>query len=172
MSHPTLKDIFVLSAKVVSKASAKTITIGTAESCTGGLIGAAITSISGSSACFHGGIIAYDNRIKQENLGVQKATLEGYGAVSSQTAKAMAEGAIRTLSVDMAVSVTGIAGPGGGTEEKPVGTVWIGFAFKEKKDAGSILSTAELFKFGDIGRNKIRDITCYEALKTLTTALN
>ena len=87
-----------------------------------------------------------------------------YGAVSREVALAMAMGAIKTLNVDMAVSVTGIAGPGGGSEEKPVGTVWMGLAMQGD-------TSTKLFQFGDIGRNKVRDVTCYETLKALTAAL-
>jgi PncC family amidohydrolase len=166
MTHPTLKDIFVLSEEVIKLATAKGVRIATAESCTGGLIGAAITSIPGSSTPFKGGIIAYDNAVKTKLLGVSPSVLGKYGAVSKKTAIRMAAGAIERLDVDIAVSVTGVAGPGGGSEEKPVGTVWMGLAQKGQTP------TATLFNFGDIGRNKVRDVTCYEALKALKTVLS
>jgi len=102
--------------------------IGTAESCTGGLIGHRLTEISGSSAYVRGGIIAYSNEIKQAILGVSGQTLMDHGAVSEPVAAAMAQGARRVLDVDLAVSVTGIAGPGGGTVSKPVGLTYIGAA--------------------------------------------
>lgn len=165
MSAVTLKDIFSLAREVVTLATDKEVRIGTAESCTGGLVGAAITSIPGSSTPFKGGIIAYDNSIKISHLGVGEDVLADQGAVSEAVAKAMADGAIAALNIDLAVSVTGIAGPGGGTGEKPVGTVWIGLA-KKGKD-----TTATLHNFGDMGRNKVRDVTCFETLKALRHAL-
>lgn len=103
-------------------------TCGTAESCTGGGIGSAITAVPGSSAVFMGGVISYDNSVKQGVLGVSPETLATVGAVSSETAEQMAVGARKLLKVDYAVSVTGIAGPDGGSAEKPVGLVWFGIA--------------------------------------------
>lgn len=105
---------------------AKKLTLSTAESCTGGLIGAALTSIPGSSQWFRGGIIAYDNRIKISLLEVPEGILEKYGAVSEEVVLAMAEGAAKKLNTDCSIAVSGIAGPDGGTEEKPVGLVFIG----------------------------------------------
>ncbi len=163
----TLKDIFSEAQKLIDLASEKNVTIATAESCTGGLIGAAITSISGSSKPFKGGIIAYDNSVKTKLLGVSPSVLGKYGAVSQKTAERMAAGVIERLGVDMAVSVTGIAGPGGGSEDKPVGTVWMGLAVKTDDN---ITIKTTLHSFGDIGRNKVRDVTCYEALKALVEA--
>lgn len=163
----TLKDIFSEAQKLIDLASEKNVTIATAESCTGGLIGAAITSISGSSKPFKGGIIAYDNSVKTKLLGVSPSVLGKYGAVSQKTAERMAAGVIERLGVDMAVSVTGIAGPGGGSEDKPVGTVWMGLAVKTDDN---ITIKTTLYSFGDIGRNKVRDVTCYEALKALVEA--
>ena len=160
----TLKDIFAEAQTLITVASKKNITIATAESCTGGLIGAAITSIPGSSKPFKGGIIAYDNKVKAKLLGVPAGMIHKYGAVSREVARAMATGAIETLNVDMAVSVTGIAGPGGGSEDKPIGTVWMALAIRSGDD---IRVETQLHRFGDIGRNKVRDVTCYEALKAL-----
>lgn len=164
----TLKDIFSEAQKLIDIASEKNITIATAESCTGGLIGAAITSIPGSSTPFKGGIIVYDNKVKHKMLGVPPGMIAKYGAVSREVARAMAKGAVEALNVDIAVSVTGIAGPGGGSEDKPIGTVWMGLAVKVE---GKIEVTTKLHKFGDIGRNKVRDMTCYEALKALSAAV-
>ncbi|PJF41209.1 MAG: CinA family protein [Chloroflexi bacterium] len=103
-------------------------TIGCAESCTGGLVSHRITNIPGSSAYMMGGIVAYDYGIKQRVLGVQEATLVAYGAVSAETAGEMAQGALRVLDVDVAIAITGIAGPGGATPGKPVGLTYIGIA--------------------------------------------
>jgi len=103
-------------------------TVGTAESCTGGLIAHLLTEVPGSSAYVMGGIVAYANNIKEQVLGVPAAMLIQYGAVSEQVAIAMAEGARRALRVDYALSVTGVAGPGGGTPEKPVGLIYVAVA--------------------------------------------
>ena len=114
--------------KLVKRLAELGRTCGTAESCTGGGIGSAITSVAGSSAVFMGGIISYDNSVKQNVLGVSPETLATVGAVSPETAEQMAVGVRKLLKVDYAVSVTGIAGPGGGSAEKPVGLVWFGIA--------------------------------------------
>ncbi|WP_127010212.1 competence/damage-inducible protein A [Veillonella sp. CHU594] len=102
------------------------ITIGTAESCTGGLVGKILTDLGGSSGYYQGGIISYANAVKEQVLGVSSETLATYGAVSEETAKEMVEGVFRVLRTDYAIATTGIAGPGGGSQEKPVGLVYIG----------------------------------------------
>ncbi len=106
----------------------RNLTIGTAESCTGGYIAHQITRIPGSSSYFKGSIISYSNEVKQNELGVTSSILEKYGAVSEQTVQQMAEGLRKKLNVDIAIACSGIAGPEGGTTEKPVGTVWIAYA--------------------------------------------
>lgn len=106
------------------------LTVSTAESCTGGMIAAAITDISGASEFFGMGAVTYSNDAKMKLLGVKKQTLDKYGAVSEQTACEMAEGVLKLSGADVAVSVTGIAGPTGGTKEKPVGLVFIGISGK------------------------------------------
>lgn len=110
---------------------ARGLTLATAESCTGGLIAAALTAIPGSSAVVTRGYVTYSNEAKAEELGVPEAVLDSVGAVSEETARAMAEGARRRAGVDLAVSCTGIAGPGGATPSKPVGLVYIGAAAKD-----------------------------------------
>jgi nicotinamide-nucleotide amidase len=110
---------------VLDEARARGLSLGTAESCTGGLVAARLTSAPGSSDVFRGGIVAYDNDVKVERLGVPSAILATHGAVSADTAAAMAQGAREALGADMAVSDTGIAGPGGATPEKPVGLVYL-----------------------------------------------
>ncbi|ACT91725.1 competence/damage-inducible protein A [Dyadobacter fermentans] len=107
-------------------------TVGTAESCTGGYVANQITSVSGSSRYYEGSVVSYSNAVKMSVLGVSPATLEAFGAVSEQTAREMAEGARRVLNTTFAISTTGIAGPDGGTPEKPVGTVWIACATPEE----------------------------------------
>ena len=109
---------------VLEQCRARGLTLGTAESCTGGLVAARLTSVPGSSDVFHGGVVAYDNTMKEALLGVPADLLASHGAVSAEVAGAMAHGARERLGVDVAVSVTGVAGPGGGTPEKPVGLVF------------------------------------------------
>ena len=111
---------------------ARKMTLSTAESCTGGSIAALITSVPGSSAYFKGGIVAYSNEVKENLLHVSPETLEKYGAVSRETVMEMVTGAMKTLKTDCAVATSGIAGPGGGTLEKPVGTIWIAVAYKDE----------------------------------------
>jgi nicotinamide-nucleotide amidase len=117
-----------LAAIVLDRARANRLRIGTAESCTGGLVGGRLTAIAGSSDVFTGGVICYSNELKISLLGVSPALIAADGAVSETVACAMALGAVRALGVDLAVSVTGIAGPGGGSDAKPVGTVWLAVA--------------------------------------------
>ena len=122
-----------LSSDVIKILQGKTL--ATAESCTGGGIGAALTAVPGSSAVYKGGIISYTNEVKEKLLGVPAEMLEAYGAVSAPVAQTMAEGARKTLQTDIAVSVTGLAGPGGDEYGNPVGTVFIGYADANKSYA-------------------------------------
>ena len=140
-----------IAEKLVRALTEKRMTCATAESCTGGGVGYTITGVSGASAVFWGGVISYDNSVKRDVLGVPEEVLATKGAVSPECAAAMAEGARRLLKTDLAVSLTGIAGPGGGSAEKPVGLVWFGLASKDgtitgKKvfpgDRGSVRSAA------------------------------
>jgi nicotinamide-nucleotide amidase len=104
-----------------------------AESCTGGWIGKALTDLAGSSAWYLGGVVTYSNALKQSLLGVEVATLAAHGAVSEATVREMASGALLRLGSDLALAVTGIAGPDGGQPDKPVGTVWFGWAWYERQ---------------------------------------
>ena len=137
-------------------------TLAVAESCTGGLIGHDITTVSGSSDYFLGGIIAYSNRIKIEKLNVDKKSLDINGAVSEIVACQMAEGVRKSFGADVAVSVTGIAGPNGGTGDKPVGTVFIGISTKDS-------ISAERFLFAG-NRVDIQQQTTKAALMLLVSA--
>ena len=121
-------DINALAQTVGDSLQEKGLTLAVAESCTGGLLGTLITNTPGSSAYFEGGIIAYSDKVKQQVLRVPKATLEQHGAVSAETAIAMAHGARTLLQTDLALATTGIAGPSGGTSEKPVGLVFVALA--------------------------------------------
>ncbi len=127
--------------------------MATAESCTGGNIAHEITLVPGSSAYFLGGMVTYSNELKQELLGVSKASLQQHGAVSEQVVREMAEGAVRNTGADYALSVSGVAGPDGGSDEKPVGTVWIALAGKEG------LIEAEKFSFGRLREQNIKRAT-------------
>ena len=119
-----------LAETVVSMCREQNLHIATAESCTGGMIGAMLTTLAGVSDVFEGGILAYQNRVKQTLLDVNEQILLTEGAVSAACAQAMAQGAQKALHVDLAIAVTGIAGPGGGTPTKPVGLVYIAIAVK------------------------------------------
>jgi nicotinamide-nucleotide amidase len=114
-----------LAAAVIDALKARGKTLAVAESCTGGMVGARVTAVPGASAVFVGGVVGYDDNVKREQLGVPSEVLEQHGAVSEEAARAMAAGAARVFKTSCAVAVTGIAGPGGGTPEKPVGTVWL-----------------------------------------------
>ena len=128
---PTYAELTTLSQEVGAALLAAQLTCATAESCTGGLVGHLLTEISGSSAYFLGGAIVYANEIKAHVLGVEQQTLDTDGAVSYATAKQMATGALRLYGVDVAVAITGIAGPGGGSPTKPVGLVFVHVAARD-----------------------------------------
>jgi nicotinamide-nucleotide amidase len=153
--------IVSLSQSIISDFSRNKLMVATAESCTGGLIAGALTDISGSSAVVDRGFVTYSNTAKMEMLGVQEATLAAYGAVSRETALQMVHGALFRSRADIAVAVTGIAGPGGGSAEKPVGLVHL--AAKSRR--GDILHHE--MRYGDIGRDQVRIATVKTALEML-----
>lgn len=126
----------------------RNLTIATAESCTGGFVAHKLTSVAGSSAYYWGSVIAYDNQVKIKQLGVSEATLKAHGAVSEQTVIEMVKGAITLLETDIAVATSGIAGPGGGSEEKPVGTIWIAVGNKDRIQT----------KLVKAGKNRLKNI--------------
>ena len=147
-------------------ASCRTIglTVATAESCTGGLFEALITAIPGSSVVFERGFVTYSNAAKIECLGVSPRILEDFGAVSGEAARAMADGALAHSSADMTLSVTGIAGPGGGSPGKPVGLVHFGLA----RRGGAIVGVEK--RFGDLGRDGVRSAAIAMAIELLLEA--
>lgn len=149
--------IIALAERINHTLIARKQMIVTAESCTGGLIAGALTDVPGSSAAVFGGYITYANEAKSGMIGVDRDLIRQHGAVSEQVARAMAEGALKTSGAAVAIAVTGIAGPGGGTEGKPVGLVHFAYADANK--------TVHLEKrFGDLGRQAVRDETVKTAL--------
>jgi nicotinamide-nucleotide amidase len=156
-------DLVQVAAGLLAAARARNIKIASAESCTGGLIAALLTEIAGSSDVFDRGFVTYSNQAKEEMLGVPGAMIRQHGAVSESVARAMAEGAIRQSRAQLAVAVTGIAGPGGGTNEKPVGLVHIAAA-----RAGEATLHREC-RFGDVGRSEVRLATIKVALEMLAS---
>lgn len=153
-----------LATSLLAAAKAKGVMVATAESCTGGLISGAITDIAGSSAIFDRGFVTYTNAAKQAMLGVRPETLEAVGAVSEDVAREMAEGALMRSEAGLAVSVTGIAGPGG-SDFKPEGRVCFGLAQTGKA------TVTETVEFGPLGRDKVRQATVEHALTLLLSAL-
>ena len=150
--------------ELLDTARARNIRIVTAESCTGGLIAGLLTEIPGSSDVVERGFITYSDDAKRESLGVPADLLRKHGAVSEEVARAMAEGALRHSHAQLAIAVTGIAGPGGGSAEKPVGLVYVAVA-----DAHG--TSAHEYRFGDIGRTEVRLSTVEEALLLLRARL-
>jgi nicotinamide-nucleotide amidase len=147
--------------RLLALARARGLKIATAESCTGGLVAGALTEIPGSSDVVERGFVTYSNEAKHEMLGVPLATLNKFGAVSRQTAEAMARGALKHSDAHLAVAITGIAGPGGATPGKPVGLVHLAAAAR----GGRLVHRAK--KFGVIGRRKVRQKSVDEALAML-----
>jgi len=158
-------EIIQLAADTLQMARDKSFHLATAESCTGGLIMAALTEIAGSSDVVDRGFITYTNRAKMDVLGVSAETLRIGGAVTKETAIAMAKGALKKSSATLAVSVTGIAGPGGSSAEKPVGLVHMACANRN----GETLHERHLF--GDIGRGKVREATVIAGLRLFQRAI-
>ena len=150
-----------LCERLVSLLKEKGLTLSCAESCTGGLISKSITDVSGCSSVFYGGVVSYDNSVKERILGVKSDTLSTYGAVSYQTAMEMAQGVKSALNTDIGISTTGIAGPGGGTPEKPVGTVFLGFSYK------GITESVLLSIDSSLSRDEIRHSALYQILTLL-----
>ncbi len=158
-------ELLELAAQAGARLQARGLVLASAESCTGGLIAGAITAIAGSSGWFDRGFVTYSDGAKQEMLGVPAAVLAGYGAVSEAVARAMAEGALAKCAADLAVAVTGIAGPGGGTAAKPVGMVCFGWALRGRPTAVGTMQFP-----GD--RAAIRALTVRHALEGILNSLD
>ena len=157
-----MENIDELASRVIEIFREKGLSLAFAESCTGGMIAETITNVAGASDIFYGSAVTYVNSAKEHILGVARETLEKHGAVSSECAEEMACGARRVYGADVAMSVTGIAGPGGGSEAKPVGTVWFGLATKDG---------AETFRRRfDGDRAAVRRQTVEEVLRRLAEA--
>ncbi|MFC3072776.1 CinA family protein [Shinella pollutisoli] len=159
-------DIEQTARAIVAGFAARGLTIATAESCTAGLIAGAITEIAGSSAVFDRGFVTYSNAAKEEMIGVSAGTLRAHGAVSRPTAIEMAEGALRRSRASVSVAVTGIAGPGGGSPEKPVGLVHLAAARKGHR------TLHREMRYGDLGRSAVRLATIRTALEMLVELSN
>ena len=151
---------------LIETARAKGLMIATAESCTGGLVAASFTAIAGSSAVFERGFVTYSNEAKTEMLGVPADLIAAHGAVDEAVARAMAEGALTHSRADVAVSITGVAGPAGGSADKPVGLVHFAVAWK-----GGPTRHVER-RFGDIGRGQVQAESVLQALALLREAVN
>ena len=158
------QDLVGRAAALLDRCRAAGLRIAAAESCTGGLVAGLLTEIPGSSAVVERGFVVYSNEAKTEALGVPAALIEAHGAVSEATARAMAEGALRASRADIAVSVTGIAGPDGGTAAKPVGLVWFACA---RRGAPTV---AREERFGAVGRSGVRLASVRTALALLEEA--
>lgn len=152
-----------LTLQVADLLNKKKLQLATAESCTGGLIAAACTDLAGSSVWFERGFVSYSNAAKTELLGVPADLIESHGAVSEPVARAMVEGALRHSRAQVAVAVTGVAGPGGGSPDKPVGTVWFGWA-----TPGGVVTDKRCF---DGDRQQVREATVQHALLRLKQLL-
>ncbi len=157
------EDIEARAREVVEANIAAGRTIALAESCTGGLVAGAITEIAGSSAVLDRGFVTYSNEAKMQMLGVPGDIIETFGAVSIACAWAMAHGALKRSNADVAVAVSGVAGPGGGTLHKPVGTVVFARAFRDQHGAPE----GEIYRYGDIGRAEVRRQAVLCALELL-----
>jgi nicotinamide-nucleotide amidase len=155
------RELGAAAKRVLDVCRARGLMIATAESCTGGLVAAALTEIAGSSDVVDSGFVTYSNAAKEAMLGVPAATLKRYGAVSAETATAMAAGALKHSDADLSVAITGIAGPGGGSKQKPVGLVHFAAASREGKRLRRRLL------FGKIGRRRVRERSVAQALALL-----
>lgn len=161
-----MSNVLGLAEEVIKLYAAQGLMIATAESCTGGLIAGTLTDIAGSSAVVDRGFVTYSNEAKMDMLGVLESTLNSHGAVSEETAREMVQGALGNSDADVTVAVTGIAGPGGGTEDKPVGLVYLAIATDDK------LNVHKLLLKESNSRSEIREATVKQALLELLSIVN
>ena len=154
--------IDIITECVVKYMLKNSVSMSTAESCTGGMVAEAVTAVAGSSGMFFGGVCTYTEEIKMKVLGVSKETLERYSVYSEETASEMSLGAQRLFGTDCSVGITGLAGPGGGTEEKPVGTVYVSARYKERETVRELRLYEE---YERLDRESIRRITTMKALQ-------
>jgi len=166
MTAPTDVDLQQLARSVGERLQARAGTLVTAESCTGGWIAKACTDVAGSSRWFQGGVVAYSNPLKVAFLDVPEGLLEQHGAVSEPVVRAMAAGALARTSSTLAVAVSGVAGPDGGTVDKPVGTVWLAWAWREQDGSSRTETRRERFPGG---RDEVRRWAVRSALERLLT---
>jgi len=157
-------NLIALAENVNALSREHAVMIATAESCTAGIVAGALTEIAGASSVLDRGFVTYSNEAKQEMLGVEKSLIETHGAVSEEVARAMALGALERSNAGLAVSITGIAGPGGATASKPVGLVWFGVARKGQ----TVRCVRETF--GELGRSQVRERAALAALGLLKDA--
>ncbi len=159
-----MENIKLLAQRLVAELVSRGLTLSTAESCTGGAVAAAVTGVAGCSAVFKGSVVAYSNEVKARVLGVESSTLEAHGAVSEATVREMVAGVRALVGSDCAVATSGIAGPGGGSPDKPVGTVWVAV------DVCGKVKTC-LLRLDDEGRAKNIEKTVGEVLLLLCNEL-
>lgn len=159
-------DLMARAATILDRCRARRLRIVAAESCTGGLVAALFTEIAGSSDVFERGFVVYSNVAKVQNLGVSEAVLDACGAVSPEVARAMADGALTHSGADISIAITGVAGPGGGSPQKPVGLV----QFACGRRMGAIRNVEK--RFGDIGRGAVRMASVETALEMIDGAID
>ncbi len=161
------EDIKLLAEQAVSSLKEKHLTVGCAESCTGGLLASAITSVSGASRIFECGVVSYSERIKSELLDMTREFIDKFDVVSAEVARAMANGIIKLSGCDVGIGITGIAGPSGGTEDKPIGTIFVSIIYNGRE----ITKNLKLYELGKLDRDENRLLTVSYALKGITDIL-
>ncbi len=167
MKNEYLNNATKLASEAVKMLKLLGLTVGCAESCTGGLLAGAITSVSGASDVFECGVVSYSERIKAELLGMTQEFIDAHGVVSAEVAFAMAKGIIELSGCNVGVGITGIAGPGGGTNEQPIGTIYVSVVYGDK----DITKDLKLYEEGSFDRNTNRDLTVAYALESIVDIL-
>lgn len=162
-----IQDIKNAAEKAVAALKARGLTVGCAESCTGGMLAGAITAVSGASDVFECGVVSYSERIKTRLLNMTQEFIDTYGVVSAEVARSMAKGIMSLSGCDVGVGITGIAGPSGGTDEQPVGTIYVSIIYNDKE----ITRNLELYKLGDLDRSQNRILAVSYALKGIEDIL-